>query len=140
VHLKEVREKMNYREMLVNAAIRNKSLVCMGADPIVERIPIEKGSIEDKIFRFYENIIYALINENETVGAIKPNYAFYAQYGFEGLRALKRLIDFSKANDLPVILDAKRGDIGNTSAAYAIEVFDFFWRGLSHSFSLYGLR
>jgi orotidine-5'-phosphate decarboxylase len=117
---------MNYRQLLTDIATRNRSLVCMGADPVVERIPTRKSSLEEKIFCFYEDIINALFNENEMVSAIKPNYAFYAQYGFEGLRALKRLVNFSKAKNLPVILDAKRGDIGNTSVAYAIEVFDFF--------------
>ncbi|UCE28673.1 MAG: orotidine-5'-phosphate decarboxylase [Candidatus Bathyarchaeota archaeon] len=117
---------MNYREMLVETANRSRSLVCMGADPVIERIPTNKTSVEEKIFCFYEDIINALLSEDELVSAIKPNYAFYAQYGFEGLRALKRLIDFSKTKGFPTILDAKRGDIGKTSAAYSNEVFDFF--------------
>lgn len=116
---------MNYRETLINTANRNCSLVCMGMDPVIEKIPSRRTSIEEKIFHFCEDIIDALFNENEMISAIKPNYAFYAQYGFDGLRALKRLIEFSKIKGLPIILDAKRGDIGNTSVAYANEVFDF---------------
>lgn len=117
---------MIYRELLAHTSSHNHSLVCMGADPVIERIPTRKSSLEDSIFCFYEDIINALFAENEMVSAVKPNYAFYAQYGFEGLRALKRLINFSKANNLPVILDAKRGDIGRTNIAYTNEIFDFF--------------
>jgi orotidine-5'-phosphate decarboxylase len=121
-----VAQDVTYRQLLIETATSSHSLLCMGADPVIERIPIEKDSLENRIFSFYEDIVEALLSENELVSAIKPNYAFYAQYGFEGLRALKRLIDFSKAKKFPVILDAKRGDIGNTSVAYANEAFDFF--------------
>jgi orotidine-5'-phosphate decarboxylase len=117
---------VNYKEILIDVALRNHSLICMGADPILERIPTRKSSIEERIFCFYEDIIHAILNEKASVSALKPNYAFYAQYGFEGLRALKRLIEFAKTVGLPVILDVKRGDIGKTSEAYTREVFDFF--------------
>lgn len=62
----------------------------------------------------------------DLLGAVKPNYAFFAQDGFPGLKALEKLIDHVRALGYPVILDAKRGDIGNTSKAYAREVFDFW--------------
>ncbi|MEM2963506.1 MAG: orotidine-5'-phosphate decarboxylase, partial [Candidatus Anstonellales archaeon] len=67
----------------------------------------------------------SILDSNPRVCAIKPNYAFFAQYGFDGLRALKRIIDSYKKT-YPVILDAKRSDIGKTSEAYAKEVF-LFW-------------
>ena len=56
--------------------------------------------------------------------ALKPNIAFYEQYGFEGLRALKTIIDYARQQKIPIILDAKRGDIGATSKAYAKAAFE----------------
>lgn len=117
---------MSYVSLLSKISENNHSILCMGADPILERIPIQVTSVEEKIFSFYKNIIDAVCEKGQSIGAIKPNYAFYGQYGFEGIRALKRLVDYSKAKGLPVILDAKRGDIGKTSQAYAKEVFDFW--------------
>ncbi|MGB9719770.1 MAG: orotidine-5'-phosphate decarboxylase [Candidatus Anstonellales archaeon] len=99
------------------------SLLCFGIDPVIEKIPVE-GAIEDKIEDFFYPIIDRLKKER-LIRTIKPNYAFFAQYGFEGLFALERLIE-RYHNDLFVILDAKRGDIGKTSEAYAKEVFDFW--------------
>lgn len=116
---------MNYIDLLRNSANGFKSIVCMGADPLVEKIPLE-GSVEEKISKFYSDIIDACISENVVPAAVKPNYAFYAQYGFEGLRALKTVCEKVKASKIPLILDGKRGDIGKTSAAYAKELFDFW--------------
>ena len=98
----------------------------MGADPVLERIPLEHGGIESKIVRFYEQILEVCQAEDALPAAVKPNYAFYAQYGFEGLNALKRVCELVKKHELPLVLDAKRGDIGKTSAAYAKEVFHFW--------------
>ncbi|MEM4195397.1 MAG: orotidine-5'-phosphate decarboxylase [Candidatus Anstonellales archaeon] len=99
------------------------SLLCFGIDPVIEKIPIE-GTIEDRIENFFYPIIDKLKEEN-LIRTIKPNYAFFAQYGFEGLFALEHLIERYK-DELFIILDAKRGDIGKTSEAYAKEVFEFW--------------
>ncbi len=117
---------MNYSELLEEKAREHKSIVCMGADPVLEKIPLKARNTEDRIFMFYSDIIDACISENAVPSAIKPNYAFYAQYGFEGLRALKRVCEKVKEEEIPLILDAKRGDIGKTNEAYAKEVFDFW--------------
>jgi len=119
---------MNYAEMLKESAEKNKSIVCMGADPALEKIElvVKNGSIEEKISKFYSEIIDACIAENAVPAAVKPNYAFYAQYGFEGLRALKKVCEKVKDAGIPLILDGKRADIGNTSDAYAKELFDFW--------------
>ncbi len=116
---------MGYADLLRETTEKNKSIVCMGADPVLDKIPL-KGGPEEQISSFYEQILEAASSENTLPGAIKPNIAFYAQYGFEGLRALKKVIAKAKEVGLPVILDAKRGDIGKTSAAYAEEVFGFW--------------
>jgi orotidine-5'-phosphate decarboxylase len=117
---------MNYLEMLKQSAEEHKSLVCLGMDPVLEKIPIQNKPIEETIVEFYQNILNACESTNSLPAVCKPNYAFYGQYGFDGLRALKKVIDLVKAKNIPVILDAKRGDIGKTSAAYAKEVYGFW--------------
>lgn len=112
---------MNFPELLENTAIRNNSIVCFGIDPIIERIPVKGSDIGKTIVRFYTEILAAVAGE---IGAVKPNYAFFAQYGFPGLRALETIIAAAKKKKLPVILDAKRGDIGKSSEAYSKEVFE----------------
>jgi len=94
-------------------------------DPVLEKIPLE-GSAEEVIVKFYSDILDAMISSGIKPGIVKPNYAFYAQYGFDGLRALKKLIELYHRNGFLIILDAKRGDIGKTSAAYAKEAFKFW--------------
>ena len=117
---------MEYIELLRESAKKYNSIVCLGLDPVLERIPVKAENNEDKIFNFYSEILMACVSEDVMPAAVKPNYAFYAQYGFEGLRALKKVIELAKGKGLPVILDGKRGDIGKSSAAYAREAFDFW--------------
>ena len=119
---------MQFAEFLKESAEKNKSIVCMGADPALEKIElvIKKGDVEYKISKFYSEIIETCISENTLPAAVKPNYAFYAQYGFEGLRALKTVCEKVKYAGIPLIFDGKRGDIGNTSTAYAKEAFEFW--------------
>lgn len=117
---------MDFIEMLKCSAEENKSIVCMGLDPVLERIPVHGKDAEQKIVCFYREIINACISENCLPAAFKPNYAFYAQYGFPGLRALKQVIAACREASVPVILDAKRSDIGKSCVAYAKEMFDFW--------------
>ncbi len=112
---------MNFLEILGETAERNNSIVCFGIDPVIEKIPLQQKDVEKKIVNFYSEIL-ATVAEN--VAAVKPNYAFFAQYGFSGLRALEAIIAAAKKEKLPVILDAKRGDIGRSSEAYSKEVFE----------------
>jgi len=116
---------MNFLDQLRKKTQETNSIVCMGMDPVLERIPIE-GNPEKVITKFYLDILDALISENIKPAIVKPNIAFYEQYGFKGLRALKKLIDAYKKQGIPVLLDAKRGDIGKTSRAYAKTVFEFW--------------
>ena len=117
---------MKYNEYLVSAADKFNSIVCLGLDPVIDKIPINDKDNYKKILNFFTTILNEMIKTNTFPAAVKPNYAFYAQYGFEGLHALKEIIDLFKKESIPVILDSKRGDIGNTSEAYAKETFDFF--------------
>ena len=117
---------MGYLELLASSAQERQSIVCFGLDPDVLQFPaLPAQGNEGKIISFFSQIIDASISEGKSISALKPNYAYFAQYGFEGLRALKTIIE-RYSGKLPIILDAKRGDIGKSSAAYAVEAFDFW--------------
>jgi orotidine-5'-phosphate decarboxylase len=114
-----------YIDKLAEAAQKHKSILCFGIDPVIEKIPQSiKGSTRQRIFKFYSSIIDSAPKEFG-IAALKPNYAFFAQYGWDGLQALQDLI-YRYYGIYPIILDAKRGDIGTTSQAYARECFDFW--------------
>lgn len=98
----------------------------MGLDPVLEDIPIKKKSIRDTIVAFYEGILNKCLQLHIYPACVKPNYAFYAQYGIEGVLALCDVITIFRNEGFPVILDVKRGDIGKTATAYAKEAFEFF--------------
>ncbi len=111
------RDKVNFVEKLTNTARKNKSLLCVGLDPDPKLMP-DKVSV----FEFNKAIIEATA---DLVCAYKPNLAFYEALGNEGLDALKQTVKYVP-DDIPVIVDAKRGDIGNTAKAYARAIFDNF--------------
>jgi orotidine-5'-phosphate decarboxylase len=108
---------MNFSEKLVTASRKNKSLLCVGLDPAPELIPDKVG-----IFKFNEAIVDAT---SDLVCAYKLNLAFYEALDIKGLNALKHTIEYIP-DDIPVIGDAKRGDIGNTAKAYAKTIFSNF--------------
>lgn len=118
---------MSYLEKLASSAEERQSIVCFGLDPDLAQFPesLSAAGTEEKITSFFSQIIDASLSESKSISALKPNYAYFAQYGFEGLRALKALIDNYRGK-LPLILDAKRADIGKSSEAYAAEAFDFW--------------
>jgi len=116
---------MDFFERLQETAIRRDSLLCVGLDPRPEQFPEEVQASEDPVFTFNRRIIDAT---RDLVCAFKPNYAFYEAQGLAGLRALRRTIDYI-GSDTPVILDAKRGDIGSTAAAYARAAFEVWGAG-----------
>ena len=117
---------MTYTEQLIASFEKFNSFVSLGLDPIIEEIPLNSGSIKKNIYNFYEEILNCIIKSNVYPSIVKPNYAFYAQYGFEGLEALYSIIELYKAEGFPVLLDVKRGDISKTALAYAKECFSFF--------------
>ena len=114
---------MKYEEKLIAASGKSGSILCLGIDPVIEEIPLKEQSPEKKIIKFYSDIIDAT---EKSVGAAKLNYAFFAQYGFAGLRALKKMLHHCKNKKIITVLDAKRGDIGKSSEAYAKEAFEFW--------------
>jgi orotidine-5'-phosphate decarboxylase len=108
---------MNFLEKLEQASRKNHSLLCVGLDPDPALMPAGIS-----FFEFNKSIIDATA---DLVCAYKPNIAFYEALGIDGLDALKRTRDYLPAN-IPVIVDAKRGDIGNTAQAYARSLFDYY--------------
>ncbi len=116
---------MAYLELLRESAKGRSSIVCFGLDPDLSQMPHSSLGREERIVQFFSEIIDASLGQPPSISALKPNYAYFAQYGFDGLRALQTLIQRYKGK-LPIILDAKRGDIGQSSEAYAKECFDFW--------------
>jgi uridine monophosphate synthetase len=111
---------MGFFEKLTSLVERNDSLLCVGLDPDPSRFPRALLDEPDPIFAFNKNTIDAT---QDLVCAYKPNFAFYEAEGLAGLQALKRTIDYIP-DEIPVILDAKRGDIGSTARAYARAAFE----------------
>ncbi|MFC2018889.1 orotidine-5'-phosphate decarboxylase [Chloroflexota bacterium] len=106
---------MNFVEKLASSALKRRSLLCVGLDPDPDRIPAGIGVLD-----FNRAIIEAT---SDLVCAYKPNLAFYEALGSEGFDVLRRTVECIP-DDIPVIGDAKRGDIGNTARAYAKALFD----------------
>ncbi|UCG82810.1 MAG: orotidine-5'-phosphate decarboxylase [Dehalococcoidia bacterium] len=104
---------MKFIDKLLDASRKNNSWLCIGLDPDPELMP------ELDVLQFNKAIIEAT---SDLVCAYKPNLAFYEALGTEGLAVLKKTIKCIPGN-IPVIGDAKRGDIGNTARAYARALF-----------------
>ena len=113
------------REELFENIKRKKSFLCVGLDTDVNKIPeflFDKEGDLDPIFEFNKNIIDATA---DLCVAYKPNLAFYESMGVQGMDVLERTVEYirEKYPDQFIIADAKRGDIGNTSAMYARTFF-----------------
>lgn len=115
---------MNFQDKLKNIARKNNSLVCVGLDSDLAKIPQHLMSKNNPQFEFNKAIIDATA---DLVCCYKPNSAFYEAEGADGIKQLKLTMQFLKKNypEIPVILDAKRADIGNTNEGYARFVFDY---------------
>lgn len=111
---------MKFNDKLSTASKKNESLLCVGLDPDVEKMPSILRSTGDPIFEFNRRIIDAT---KDLVIAYKPNLAFYEAMGLDGLKSLMKTIEYIP-NDIPVIGDAKKGDIGHSAKAYASAMFD----------------
>lgn len=109
-------------EKLIKFAQENKTILCFGIDPDLKRIGNDATTKD--ITTFFNEITDKLLAEN-AISAIKPNYAYFAQYGFDGLYALRDILNRYR-NKTWIILDVKRGDIGKSSEAYAKEGYDFW--------------
>ena len=112
---------MNFINKLSAAWTSNNSLLCVGLDPDVQRLPAELRNEPDGVYRFCKAIIDATADLS---CSFKPQIAYFAALGAEA--QLEQICAYLRANypHIPLILDAKRGDIGATAKQYAREAFD----------------
>lgn len=112
---------MSFQALLDKTVDKNDSLLCIGLDPASGRLPahIKSG---DALSEFNKQIIDQTY---ELVCAYKPNTAFYEAQGVAGITQLKQTCDYIRQTGVPLIVDAKRGDIGSTNEGYAAFIFDY---------------
>jgi len=111
---------MKFIEKLISVSRKNNSLLCVGLDTDIEKIPRFLLEEQNPIFSFNQKIIDSTC---DLVCAYKPNIAFYEAYGSKGWEALKKTCK-AIPKEIPIIIDAKRGDIGNTARMYAKAIFE----------------
>lgn len=115
---------MDFTNKVQNMWEKNNSLLCIGLDPDIEKIPVHLREQPNALFEFNKAIINATSNY---VCAYKPNSAFYEAHGSRGIEQLKLTCDYILKNypEVPILLDFKRGDIGNTNKFYATFAFEY---------------
>lgn len=111
------------RQELIQNIKAKRSFLCVGLDTDLKKVPAHLLNEEDPIFAFNKAIIDATA---PYCVAYKPNLAFYEAFGVKGLMAFEKTVKYIQQNypDQFIIADAKRGDIGNTSAMYARTFFE----------------
>jgi orotidine-5'-phosphate decarboxylase len=111
------------RQELIQNIKAKRSFLCVGLDTDLKKVPAHLLNEEDPIFAFNKAIIDAT---TAYCVAYKPNLAFYEAFGVKGLMAFEKTVKYIQENypDQFIIADAKRGDIGNTSAMYARTFFE----------------
>lgn len=116
---------MSFRQKLDTIIQKNNSLVCVGLDPDRNKLPENITHQENPIFTFNKAIVDAT---HDLVCCYKPNPAFYEANGEQGIKELRLTCDYIHGiyPEIPIIIDAKRGDIGNTNRGYAQYVFDYY--------------
>jgi orotidine-5'-phosphate decarboxylase len=112
---------MTFLENLEKRQLKIKSFLCVGLDPSREKIPRSILAKKNPIFEFNKAIIDST---NSFVCAFKPQIAYYSAIGAEAELEMSITYIHDTYPDIPVILDAKRSDIGSTAEMYAMEAFD----------------
>jgi len=115
---------MDFQRKLAAAWEKNNSLLCIGLDPDLSKLPPQLQETDSPYFIFNKAIIDAT---HDLVCAYKPNSAFYEARGAAGIEELQLTCEYLEDNypDIPIILDYKRGDIGNTNDHYATFAFEY---------------
>ena len=116
-------------QKLISNIQKTQAPIVVGLDPMLSYIPahIQKKAFAEfgetlegaaqAIWQYNKEIVDAVY---DLIPAVKPQIAMYEQFGIEGIKAFKKTVDYCKSKGLVVIGDVKRGDIGSTSAAYAV--------------------
>ena len=114
----------NFADRVADAVARKQSQLVVGLDPRLDLLPMElrgeavlgRAAAASSVARFCKGIVDAV---GPYVVAVKPQTAFFEALGSDGFRALEEVCDYARSAGLLVLVDAKRGDIGSTSRAYA---------------------
>ena len=117
-------EAINFADRLAEAVGRKRSQLVVGLDPRLDVLPMElrgeavlgRAAAASAVARFCKGIVDAV---GPYVVAVKPQSACFEALGSDGIRALEEVCDYARSTGLLILLDAKRGDIGSTSRAYA---------------------
>jgi orotidine-5'-phosphate decarboxylase len=122
--MKTTLKYMEFKRKLSASWTKNNSLLCVGLDPNMDMLPVHLRQSETPFLSFNKAIIDTTA---DLVCAFKPNSAFYEARGAAGIEELKQTCDYIRQNhaDIPIILDFKRGDIGNTNNHYTKFAFDY---------------
>ena len=112
---------MTFLDLLKAAQVQNESMLCVGLDPDMAKLPAHLPKNREAVFDFCASIVDSTA---DLVCSFKPQIAYFAAMGAEA--ELERLVRHIRdvAPQVPVILDAKRGDIGSTAEQYAVEAFE----------------
>jgi orotidine-5'-phosphate decarboxylase len=110
----------NFVHKLAATVEKNDSLVCVGLDPVLSRLPAGLGRNAAGVIEFNQRLIEAT---SDLVSVYKPNYAFYGALGADAWDTLAKTLE-AIPDDIPVLLDAKVGDIGSTAEQWAHMIFD----------------
>ena len=112
---------MNFADKITLKAREIGSPLCLGLDPHSNLIPkLFKNDLHKLSIKNIEDFLFEIIDitKNKVV-ALKPQVAFFEEWGPDGMSLLVKISKLAKENNIPIIMDAKRGDIGSTSEAYA---------------------
>lgn len=115
---------MTFQQKLDTIIDKNNSLVCVGLDPAIDKIPHHLRSVQHPFFEFNKAIIDAT---HDLVCVFKPNSAFYEAQGPKGIEELHMTCEYLQQNypEIPIILDAKRADIGSTNKGYVAFAYEY---------------
>ena len=113
--------KLNFADKITLKTREIGSPLCLGLDPHSNLIPkLFKNDLHKLSIKNIEDFLFEIIDitKNKVV-ALKPQVAFFEEWGPDGMSLLVKISKLAKENNIPIIMDAKRGDIGSTSEAYA---------------------
>ena len=112
---------MNFADKITLKTREIGSPLCLGLDPHSNLIPkLFKKGLNELSIKNIEDFLFEIIDiAKDKVVALKPQVAFFEQWGPDGMSLLVKISNLAKENNIPIIMDAKRGDIGSTSKAYA---------------------
>ena len=115
---------MQFQQLLQQTIEKKQSLVCIGLDPVLDKMPENFRSQQEPLFAFCKEVID---QTHQYATAFKPNSAFFEAFGAEGIAQLKKTVEYihTTAPDTLVLLDAKRGDIESTNNGYVQFAYEY---------------